>query len=422
EPAMAQVNSRQLSSRHLNYRQIITASLVFGAMTGQLTSARPGGAVLLFYTLVGVGLYLAFTPQFLQKRQLMLAIAASCLLSWVVSIYITTPASWRNFPYWFYTCFTYISQFPHLGCEAFFGVCTEYSEQPWYYIPTWLSITTPTIVQVLCVMGFSFLLYNLKKLTIVQRSLALALAAQILVLPVLAIALNSTVYNGLRQFYFMIPPLACFAAYGLVSSIQVLQKLAAGRWISVGFATCMALLLAQVLLDMQRLSPYSSLYFNTQLWGDEIRTQFSGDYWALSQKELAQAANTYAPRNSLVLSSGVHEVILSHLDNDFVIKAKYPQQLTKPALAKIQTAGYNLFKDPDEVQTLDQVEAHEWGDLQPALQRAASQADWDNAFYVVGDSIDLEGCEPIYQTKLTTLGIANTALTRCPIQQINLRE
>jgi hypothetical protein len=101
-----------------------------------------------------------------------------------------------------------------------------------------------------------------------------------------AIAARSTVYDGMRHFLFILPPLAVLAAWGVSS----LWDMAVPRAARVGVAVACAAGMAWVVGDMVSLHPYQSVYFNRLLAGGlrGAAGRFETDYWGASYREAAE--------------------------------------------------------------------------------------------------------------------------------------
>jgi hypothetical protein len=159
-----------------------------------------------------------------------------------------------------------------------------------FYLPTWFSLTLPE--QYLIAFGLALLvLARLRKV----RPLALAqwvrLAqagwlAAIVGLPVVwAVAMRTPLYDGLRHFLFVVPPLAVLAGAAVAAYLR-----RAGRGPRIAASLALGLAGGATLVDMVQLHPYQALYFNRLVAGGLERAiaRYEGDYWCLSYKEGAE--------------------------------------------------------------------------------------------------------------------------------------
>ena len=119
------------------------------------------------------------------------------------------------------------------------------------------------------------------------------------VLPVLVvIVLDSTLYNGWRHMFFLYAPLCPLAALGArriwaaLSDRNPRFRLALGALAALGIAA--------VVVQMVRLHPYQSDYFNL-LVNRNVSGQYEVDYWDLSRRDaLEWLLETYPDQHLIV--------------------------------------------------------------------------------------------------------------------------
>jgi hypothetical protein len=90
-------------------------------------------------------------------------------------------------------------------------------------------------------------------------------------------------YDGLRHFLFFVPLLAVLAGV----SVSVFLRSPAGRRGKVAGLAVLTAACLVTLVDMVRLHPYESVYFNRLVAGGMKAgiDRYEGDYWCLSYKE-----------------------------------------------------------------------------------------------------------------------------------------
>jgi hypothetical protein len=125
--------------------------------------------------------------------------------------------------------------------------------------------------------------------TPVRRRAMLALVVAAAVVPVLfAVATRPAMYNGVRHFLFVVPPLAVLG--GLAAS-RALQWLA--REFRSAAAVAGAILVLGLLVparEIMRLHPYEYTHFNELIGGVEgAQRRFMLDYWGLALKQAGGA-------------------------------------------------------------------------------------------------------------------------------------
>lgn len=174
-----------------------------------------------------------------------------------------------------------MSNFPYYGQNLFNGVIYEANSSPWYYVPSWILITTPISYIILFLIGVFFYLPALLKfrfnLENAKKIYASDLACLIVILVPIAFAAirNSVVYDGWRHFYFIYPPMVYFMLLGLQTTFGFLRKTKV-----LIFALILTLLftLGSTANWMRISHPMENLYFN-QLAGKKLVTKWEMDYW-----------------------------------------------------------------------------------------------------------------------------------------------
>jgi hypothetical protein len=105
------------------------------------------------------------------------------------------------------------------------------------------------------------------------------------------LVLHSVVYDGLRQFLFLIPPLILIGAYGLARAFTWLaqQDRLAFKVAAVGLATLTIVSYALDVKDMLALSPFEYAYFSPLIGGIAgAEGKYDTDYWSTCDKQAAE--------------------------------------------------------------------------------------------------------------------------------------
>lgn len=159
-----------------------------------------------------------------------------------------------------------------------------------FYLPTWFSLTLPETYLVAFVLGLLALarLLRTRPLPVPTRVRLLQAAwlGSIVAVPALwAVAARTPLYDGLRHFLFVMPPLAVLAGASVASFMR-----AADRVPRILAGVALAATGAASLVGMIELHPYQAVYFNRLVAGGLERaiTRYEGDYWCLSYKEGAE--------------------------------------------------------------------------------------------------------------------------------------
>jgi len=158
----------------------------------------------------------------------------------------------------------------------FFGHEILAPNLPLSYLPVWLLITTPLFI--LFFLGGAWFFLKGKN----KNRLLILMAAALGVNLALYGALRPVVYDGLRHFLFLLPPLTLLAA---MAALEFTLAYRASRTGILVTALCLLDVFA-VLSHFVNLHPYEYLYFNELTGGLKgAEGKFETDYWGASFKE-----------------------------------------------------------------------------------------------------------------------------------------
>lgn len=128
-----------------------------------------------------------------------------------------------------------------------------------------------------------------------ERTLAYGLVASAAVVPLAAVIVgDAVVYDGIRQFLFVLPPLAVLAGCAVATLLGGRR-----RWVAAAVGSLLATGLAATAADMAALHPYEYVYYNRVLAGGLPGAfgAYETDYWGASFKEgLGWVAARYGDR------------------------------------------------------------------------------------------------------------------------------
>ncbi|PIT02515.1 hypothetical protein TSA1_18460 [Bradyrhizobium nitroreducens] len=170
--------------------------------------------------------------------------------------------------------------------EMFDGAIVSVPDMPWSYLPTLFALQLPEVLLIL--MGgavFStFAMLPRSEVPARRKTIMLMLTLAATLPLAIAMVKRPALYNGIRHFVFVIPPMAVL---GGVAFAWVMERLRANHrtWQPVVLATfCFGLALS--LAEMIRLHPYQYTHFNhiagTVRGADD---RFMLDYWGLALKQ-----------------------------------------------------------------------------------------------------------------------------------------
>ena len=165
---------------------------------------------------------------------------------------------------------------------------------PWTYLPLWFGAQLPLLVLAgattfiaLWVIG----VFGVRRERIPgmnPRTLAATavLLTQMLLVPAVAIAGQSNMYNGSRQFLFVIPAAATLTTLSIWVAAGALDGTLRRRWGSIALWSVVALGLIAPLLTQMRLFPYNYVALNAVASIQPVEDHWPTDYWRASSRDL----------------------------------------------------------------------------------------------------------------------------------------
>jgi 4-amino-4-deoxy-L-arabinose transferase-like glycosyltransferase len=266
--------------------------LIVGLGAGLSLGSRVLGGLALLYALIG------FVPLLLQENRSEGAREAARRFAQVIYVllpglilgYLVMGLIWPwsvielGNPFRALTYFSHFFEKPWK--EMFDGALVSVPDMPWSYLPTLFALQLPEVLLWLLIAAIAGTLMSLSRSDVTARRktilLMLTLAA---VLPlVIAMVKRPALYNGIRHFVFVIPPMAVLGGVAFAWGINWLKD--NGRhWQPVAVAAFVFGLMLP-LTEMIRLHPYQYTFFNhiagTVRGADDL---FMLDYWGLAFKQ-----------------------------------------------------------------------------------------------------------------------------------------
>ena len=283
------------------WRLLVKMGLAIGLALG----VRVGG--LLFLCYLGLLLSLSALWQGLAARSLAAVVAAGATSLWRVLLPVAGVGFAVMLVFW-----PWAQQDPighSLRALAFFshetfpfdtlfdGRFVPAADLPWEYLPTYILLALPELVLVLLVAAAALAMVGLWRSGRGQQRetiLGLFLLGFTIVFPVAyAIAIKAVLFDGMRHFIFVLPPIAVAAA--LVAD-RALSRLAAVPYRQPIYAALALYGVAHV-ATMALLHPDQYVYYNAFVGGvDGAQRKFKLDYWANSYAEAVHGLEDYLRR------------------------------------------------------------------------------------------------------------------------------
>src|SRR5512139_375362 len=266
--------------------------LIVGLGAGLSIGSRILGGLALVYAMIG------FVPLFLEELRVegareairRFAHAVYVLLPGLVLGYLIMGLTWpwsimkADNPFQALTYFSHFFEKPWK--EMFDGALVSVPDMPWSYLPTLFALQLPEVLLVLMIGAIVGTIVILPRRDVpARRKTILSMLTLAATMP-LAIAMvkRPALYNGIRHFVFVIPPMTVL---GGVAFAWVMERLRDNHraWQPVVLASfCFGLTLP--LAEMIRLHPYQYTHFNhiagTVRGADD---RFMLDYWGLALKQ-----------------------------------------------------------------------------------------------------------------------------------------
>ena len=156
---------------------------------------------------------------------------------------------------------------------------------PWNYLPSYFAAQLPELT-LLCFVATTIAVGVWSARALRRREplplLAWLLLVAVLLPPLYAIARGSTLYNGLRHFLFIIPPLCVLGGLGVCALGALLAR--RRRLLLVPFVLVLGGLASEPLWALIRLHPHQQVYFNPSSGGlkpaiDNYETEYYGSVY-----------------------------------------------------------------------------------------------------------------------------------------------
>lgn len=201
---------------------------------------------------------------------------------------VMLPVTWKNPVSGIWEVFSKFSNFDNWdGTIVFMGNVISKEELPWYYVPVWMLISVPVwylfLGAVAVVIGVSLCVKRIKNkenllLLLCSRYKYVLWCVLLIAVPWLGIVvMHSTIYNGWRHCYFMLPPLVMFALFGVDYLFRKKRN-----WV----LTIVPVMVIGGILQITWIvhnHPHEMVYFNNV--GKWFGEYFDRDYWHLSTKD-----------------------------------------------------------------------------------------------------------------------------------------
>ena len=272
----------------------LSLAVRFGILLGLTAGVRIGGVLLFAY--LGVTILVLSVWHGLATRNIGEMLGYACRSGFraaLPALAVAYPVMLLFWPYAqqapFSNPLAALRDFSHhaYGYHVLFG--GEYysaSDLPWSYLPTYTLLKLPELHVALLALAIPLSLYALASPEMRRRPETVAPFALLVftaAFPVVyAIAINATIFNGMRHFLFILPSLVVIAAVVLD---RVIAQAARGQWLRPA-AAGLAVYLGYHVSLLARLHPNEYVYYNALIGGVEgAQGLYKLDYWGNSYAE-----------------------------------------------------------------------------------------------------------------------------------------
>jgi hypothetical protein len=178
--------------------------------------------------------------------------------------------------------------------ELYGGALVRVTDMPRSYVPTLMLLKLPAIFTALGIGGAAgALMASCRREFAPSRRAVLLLVLLAAFLPiVVTVATGPALYNGIRHFVFVLPPLAVLGGLAGAWLLERLRRYS--RAALAGGAIVLTIGIASPIIAMVRIHPYEYTYFNRFIGGvSGARGRYMLDYWPLSFNQASQALHAW---------------------------------------------------------------------------------------------------------------------------------
>jgi hypothetical protein len=183
--------------------------------------------------------------------------------------------------------------------ELFAGALVTVTDMPRSYVPTLLALQLPEIFLTLALAGtVGASIAACRRGVAPNRRAVLLLVLLAATLPIVVTVLaRPAMYNGIRHFVFVLPPLAVLGGLASAWLVVALRQFSGALAAAAGIVFLAGVALP--IVDMARLHPYEYTFFNRLAGGVAgAHGRYMLDYWGLSFKQASQGlASALAQRH-----------------------------------------------------------------------------------------------------------------------------
>lgn len=258
-------------------------AIIHGIATGYSIDIRIMGVVILLCTVSAISI------QSIKSREEAKRLAFPTGI-FLLTTFCATVAMWPHL--WhkpgmnFVESFANMAHFRWTANVKFLGDLIPANKLPWYYAPTWISISTPITYLLLIAAGLGMGIWGLIKNSLNiwtdHEEMMTTVCLVLFVGPIAAvIVLKSILYDGWRQLFFVYPPAVFLAT---LAAKKIYKKASTVRFGGEIAVALLAIAMFNNLYQTIEAHPFQNSYLNS-LAGQDASMRFDNDYWGVSNKQ-----------------------------------------------------------------------------------------------------------------------------------------
>jgi len=277
------------------------------------------------------------------------------LAVFLVCLVVFWPAAWEKPLVYLEEAIRLFSDYAYWDFRVLYmGEYIRGAQAPWHYLPVWLGITIPLPFILLFLIGLTdwMVAFFRKGQSIISDHagrLRLVFLGILFTPPLVAILLDSTLYNGWRHFQFIYPAFLMIALAGvrtLLAGVELKALKTPKAFLSLLFLVFCGAGVLFTTAWMIRHHPNQAVYFN-RLGVLAGRENFERDYWRISARQglhFLLAKDTSEDVAICIESQFEQREFLKILPEEMQARADI---ITNPAYFEICDYTVNTYRNPE---------------------------------------------------------------------------